>query len=206
MPLQNRVTPDGEIITTPARGLMYGNRGGSFHYDDRTLKSRHWASKQWICCVLEFKGRRRPLMRPGRFTELFFLDEATAFAAGHRPCFECRRADATRFAELWSEVHGGKGRASAPAMDEVLHRERCSAPDYCTASMPVASLPDGVFVRVNGKLAVVLGDSFLTWTPDGYAETLNRPTSGNTDVITPPSTVAVIHAGYRPALHPSSDQ
>ena len=191
MPLQNRVTPVGEVIFSPARGKMMGNRGGAFHRDDQTLKARQWASKQWICCVLEFKGRRRQLMQPGRFTELFLLDEATAFAAGHRPCFECRRADATRFAELWSAVHGGIGRASAPAMDEALHAERCSAPDRRKVNMPVASLPDGVFVRVNGQPAVVLGRSLLTWTPHGYSAVLDRPESSTIEMITPPSTVAV---------------
>ena len=98
MPLQNRVTPEGEIIATPHRGLMMGNRGGCFHLPDRTLGARRWATRQWIACVLEFKGRHRAaMMQPNRYTELFFLDEATALAAGHRPCFECRRRDAERF-------------------------------------------------------------------------------------------------------------
>ena len=100
MPLQNRVTPEGEIIATPHRGLLMGNRGGAFHLPDQTLGPRRWATRQWIACVLEFKGRHREVMRPNRYTELFFLDEATALAAGHRPCFECRRSDAERFAEL----------------------------------------------------------------------------------------------------------
>ena len=103
MPLQNRVRPDGEIIATPHRGLLLGNRGGAFHLPDRTLGTRRWASRQWIACVLEFKGRHRAaMMQPNRYTELFFLDEATALAAGHRPCFECRRRDAERFAALWA--------------------------------------------------------------------------------------------------------
>jgi hypothetical protein len=206
MPLQNRITPEGDIIATPARGLMLGNRGGQFHNDDQTLKSRHWASKQWICCVLQFKNRHRPVMTPRHYTELFFLDEATAFAAGHRPCFECRRADATRFAMLWSKVHGGAVRAAAPAMDDILHQERCSAPDRPVVSMPVASLPDGVIVRVHGTPAVVVGGALLIWTPHGYTGVLSRPASGNAEVITPPSTVAVIGAGYRPTLHPSSER
>ncbi|MCW5694862.1 MAG: hypothetical protein KIT48_21095 [Pseudolabrys sp.] len=103
MPLQNRVTPFADLIADPARGTLFGNRGGKFHRDDRTLGARRWASRQWICCVLDFKGRQRDVW--GRYyTELFFLDEVTAFAAGHRPCFECRRKDAQRFAELFASA------------------------------------------------------------------------------------------------------
>src|SRR6478609_10335022 len=120
MSLQNRVTPFGELISTSARGTLMGNRGGKFHAANRTLTSRRWASRQWICCVLDFKNRQRDVW--GRYyTELFFLDEVTAFAAGHRPCFECRRKDAERFALLFS---GKKQRASATAMDKTLHAER----------------------------------------------------------------------------------
>ncbi len=120
MPLQNRVDPFGELFATPARGTLLGNRGGKIHTDDRKLNRRRWASRQWICCVLDFKNRQRDVW--GRYyTELFFLDEVTAFAAGHRPCFECRRKDAERFAALFS---GKAERASAPAMDKILHAER----------------------------------------------------------------------------------
>jgi hypothetical protein len=105
MPLQNRVTPEGEIIATPHRGLMLGNRGGAFHLPSRTIGHRRWATRQWIACVLEFKGRHRAaMMQPNRYTELFFLDEATALSAGHRPCFECRRRDAEHFAALWGQI------------------------------------------------------------------------------------------------------
>jgi len=115
MPLQNRVTPEGEIIATPHRGLMLGNRGGAFHLPDRTLGHRRWATRQWIACVLEFKGRHRvAMMQPNRYTELFFLDEATALAAGHRPCFECRRRDAEHFAALWGQMRGWPAPARAP--------------------------------------------------------------------------------------------
>ncbi len=122
MPLQNRVDPFGQLIATPARGLLLGNRGGRFHRDDRTLGQRRWASRQWICCVLSFKGRHHPVWRD-RYTALFFLDEPTAFAAGHRPCFECRRADATAFAQKWAQAKGGDV-PRAPAMDLVLQGER----------------------------------------------------------------------------------
>jgi hypothetical protein len=120
VPLQNRVDPFGELVATPARGLLYGNRGGRFHRDDQTLGTRRWASRQWICCVLSFKNRHHEVWRD-RYTALFFLDEVTALAAGHRPCFECRRADATRFAAKWAEAK----RISvprAPEMDVVLQQ------------------------------------------------------------------------------------
>ena len=123
MALQNRVDPFGDLIATPARGTMYGNRGGKFHRDDKTLGARRWASRQWICCVLDFKGRRRDVW--GRFyTELFFLDEPTALAAEHRPCFECRRKDAETFAEKWREARRLSRLPYAPEMDDVLHDER----------------------------------------------------------------------------------
>src|ERR1700733_7595293 len=120
MPLQNRVSPSGDLIAVPARGLFLGNRGGRIHTDARTLTARRWASRQWICCVLEFRGRQRHVW--GRFyTELFFLDEPTAFAAGHRPCFECRRADALAFADAWRVARKLPERPRAEHMDDVLH-------------------------------------------------------------------------------------
>jgi hypothetical protein len=142
MPLQNRVTPSGEIIATPHRGLMMGNRGGCFHRPDQTLKARRWANRQWIACLLEFKDRRRQLMQPNRYTELFFLDEATALAAGHRPCFECRRASAVRFAELWTKTHHarrprtGHGHNSSPRAHRAVRRQPHVA--------ALVGLPDGV--------------------------------------------------------------
>src|SRR5688572_12995054 len=149
MPLQNRVTPEGEIVATPHRGLMMGNRGGCFHLPSRTLGARRWATRQWIACVLEFKGRHRPtMMQPNRYTELFFLDEATALAAGHRPCFECRRRDAERFAELWAGVQGRTERERAPAMDDALHAERLdTARRKVTFRARRADIPSGAFVR-----------------------------------------------------------
>src|ERR1041384_3793105 len=123
MPLQNRVDPFGNLFATPARGTLFGNRGGKFHRDDRTLGARRWTSRQWICCVLDFKGRQRDVW--GRYyTELFFLDEVTALAAGHRPCFECRRKDADEFATLWQEAFKLPNRPRAGDMDSVLHAER----------------------------------------------------------------------------------
>ena len=122
-PLQNRVDPFGELFATPARGLFMGNRGGRFHTDGRKLTQRRWASRQWICCVLDFKGRQRDVW--GRYyTELFFLDEVTALAAGHRPCFECRRKDAEAFAGAWQQAFRRPRRPRADEMDLVLHAER----------------------------------------------------------------------------------
>src|SRR5436853_817264 len=144
MTLQNRVDPFGELIAVPARGTLFGNRGGHFHRDDRTLSKRRWASRQWICCVLSFKGRHREVWRDG-YTELFFLDEVTALAAGHRPCFECRRADAKAFAEKWAEAK----RCDipyAPEMDLVLQSERLDGRVKRKHDMPIDGLPDGVML------------------------------------------------------------
>lgn len=211
MPLQNRVTPEGEIIATSHRGLLMGNRGGAFHAADRTIGSRRWATRQWIACVLDFKGRHREVMQPNRYTELFFLDEATALAAGHRPCFECRRADADRFAELWTKTHGGDERARAPAMDEVLHAERVDRDRRkVTFRARRGNIPSGAFVRYaqDGVLArpyLIVGNNLLGWEPVGYT-TLVSPSAitEEVEVLTPASIVAVLSAGYRPMLHPSA--
>src|SRR5436190_8603406 len=148
MPLQNRVDPFGELFATPARGLFMGNRGGRIHTDDKTLTKCRWASRQWICCVLDFKNRQRDVW--GRFyTELFFLDEMTALAAGHRPCFECRRKDAEHFAALWGQMRGWPAPARAPEMDLALHAERVGAQGQkITYRAQLSVLPDGTFVRL----------------------------------------------------------
>jgi hypothetical protein len=212
MPLQNRVTPEGEIIATRHRGLMMGNRGGCFHLPGKMLGARRWATRQWIACVLEFKGRHRPaMMQPNRYTELFFLDEATALAAGHRPCFECRRGDAERFAELWAKVHGGEARARAPAMDEVLQPERVGERgEKVTFRGRLADIPSGAFVRYPAEGAtkrpyLVVGNHLLAWDPAGYDGLVLRSSiAQELDVLTPRSIVAVLSAGYRPMLHPSA--
>lgn len=207
MPLQNRVTPEGEIISAEARGLMMGNRGGQLHGEDRTLSRRRWVSKQWICCRLEFNGRHRQVMAPHRYTELFFLDEATALAAGHRPCFECRRQDFVWFATLWARVHGHhEGRATAGDMDEVLQYERVDKAGHkVTYKASAASLPSGAFVRVEGLPHLVLASWLLEWTPGGYTTTRERPEHGQLEVLTPKSVVAVLSAGYCPTLHSSTE-
>ncbi|MFZ0064908.1 MAG: hypothetical protein WAK90_01945 [Pseudolabrys sp.] len=200
MPLPNRVDPFGDLFATPARGTLFGNRGGKFHRDDKTLGSRRWVSRQWICCVLKFKGRQRNVW--GRYyTELFFLDEVTAFAAGHRPCFECRRQDAERFAVLFS---GKKQRASADAMDRVLHAERLNGKAKRTRRRNLDSLPDGAMVALDGGVFAVRNNHLLPWTPSGYSASKPRPRNLEVDVLTPPSILSVLGRGYAPLWHPSA--
>ena len=200
MPLPNRVNPFGDLFATPARGTLFGNRGGKFHRDDKTLGSRRWVSRQWICCVLKFKGRQRNVW--GRYyTELFFLDEVTAFAAGHRPCFECRRRDAERFAVLFS---GKKQRASADAMDRVLHAERLNGKAKRAHRRSLNSLPDGAMVALDGEVFAVRDKHLLRWTPSGYSASKPRPRNLEVDVLTPPSILSVLGRGYTPLWHPSA--
>jgi hypothetical protein len=210
-PLRNRVTPEGEIVATVHRGLLMGNRGGVLHLPDRTLGARRWATKQWIACVLDFKGRHRQVMQPNRYTELFFLDEATALAAGHRPCFECRRADAERFAELWAQSQGRSARERAPAMDEALHAERLDRRGgKRTFRARRADLPSGTFVRYGlagegTRPCLIVGNHLMAWHPAGYASLITPGTTGEVvEVLTPPSIISVLSSGYRPMLHPSA--
>ncbi len=201
MALQNRVTPFGELIATPARGTMYGNRGGKFHRDDQTLGARRWASRQWICCVLSFKGRRHPVWRE-RYTGLFFLDEVTALAAGHRPCFECRRADANAFAEKWAETKNSDF-PYVDEMDRVLQAERLDGRKKRTHEARFENLPDGAFVARDDIACAVRGAHLLRWSENGYVEKIARP-RGAANVLTPPSIVGVLSAGYKPQWHPSA--
>ena len=162
MPLQNRVTPLGELVADPARGLVYGNRGCL--HDEAGRIRRPYAVKRWIACRLEFRGRRRSsLLQPGKYTELFFLDEATALAAGHRPCAECRREDYVRFQDLWRSL--GFGPTTAGAMDERLHAERLDGRAQRHHEAPFAGLPDGAFVVRDGAPWLVLGRELVAWTP-----------------------------------------
>lgn len=202
MALQNRVDPFGELIATPARGTMFGNRGGKFHRDDRTLGARRWASRQWICCVLSFKGRRHKVWGPG-YTDLFFLDEVTALAAGHRPCFECRRADAKAFAAAWAKAKT-IGIPYAPDMDVVLQDERLDGRAKRTHPVPIEELPDGAFIAIDGAAFALRGKKVLRWSASGYVETKQHP-RGIATVLTPPSIIAVLSAGYQPQWHPSAN-
>jgi hypothetical protein len=200
MPLQNRVTPTGDIISTPHRGLFTGNRGIIHDPATKTLLRKRWSSPAWITCLCEFRGWRRPVMARRSWTELFFLDEATAFAAGHRPCFFCRRDDAERFRNAWQAGNGASD-VSAKAMDAVLHRERLDRGNkrLHALPMPLAKLPDGAMVQQDDDCFLVAQGRALLWSPGGYvphARALDRPM-----LLTPPSTLRAIIAGYQPLLH-----
>jgi hypothetical protein len=200
MPLQNRVDPFGELLAVPGRGLFMGNRGGRFHTAAKTLTTRRWVSRQWICCVLDFRGRHRDVW--GRFyTELFFLDEPTAFAAGHRPCFECRRKAAEAFAEKWREARKLHVAPRAGEMDKALHRERLNGRRKRTYRLAIDTLPDGAFIAVEEGAYALRGGVLLRWTPQGYDARKVRPRSTTVDVLTPPSILAVLSAGYEPRWH-----
>jgi hypothetical protein len=202
VPLRNRVTPFGEIVAVPGRGLLMGNRG-VLHTPDRQIV-RDSQVRRWIACRLEFRGRHRQLLQPNRWTELFFLDEAAALAVGHRPCAECRHRDYVRFKDAWQLAHGA-GPWSADALDERLHRERRVGPwRKRTFSADLASLPDGTYVAVDGAAWLVLGEEIRAWAPDGYVARRPRPRSLLVTVLTPPSVVDVLRAGYEPMLHPSA--
>jgi hypothetical protein len=206
MPLQNRGTPFGDLIADPARGLVYGNRG-CLHDDTGQLR-RRYAGTRWIACRLRFRGwHRAPLMQPGRFTELFFLDEVTAFAAGHRPCALCRRDDYLRFTAIWRSMHPDQ--VGADAMDAQLHAERVD-PDtrgQRRHRAAIAGLPDGTLVVDGEDAYLVAGERMLRWTPSGYVGGRSRPRQGHVTVLTPPSLVGVLRTGWRsvvPFLHPSA--
>jgi hypothetical protein len=202
VPLQNRVTPLGELIASPERGLVYANRGCL--HDEAGRIRRRYNGRRWIACRLRFRGRRRaPLLQPGRYTELFFLDEATALAAGHRPCAECRREDYNRFMSSWRER--GLGPVGADAVDAQLHDERV---DPATRAHrlhreALSATPNGSFVLRGDAPWLVLGDQLLRWSVGGYVERVPRRRE-HAVVITPPSLVEVLRWGWRPLLHPSA--
>ena len=207
MPLQNRVTPLGELVADSGRGLVYGNRG-CLHDAEGRIR-RVYQVRRWIACRLEFRGwRRAPLMQPGRFTELFFLDEATALASGHRPCAECRREDYDRFTGRWRELHAESG---ADTIDLRLHGERLDVKTRVRRlhDAPFDGLPDGAFVLHGGMPKLVLGEALLPWSVGGYGPREPRP-GGRATLITPPSLAAVLRAGWKPAtvpfLHPTTDR
>jgi hypothetical protein len=206
MPVQNRVTPLGELIADPARGLVYGNRGCLHDADGRIRRA--FAGRRWISCRLRFRGwHRGPLLQPGRFTELFFLDEVTAMAAGHRACALCRREDYRRLTEVWGRRHPGP--VGADRIDAVLHEERIDAStrERRLHDLPFDALPDGAFVLRDAAPNVVLGRRLLRWTPAGYAPGEPRPRGGTASVLTPPSLVHLLREGWDPVvplLHPSA--
>src|SRR5438093_11267003 len=206
MPLQNRVTPLGELVADPARGLVYGNRG-CLHDAGGRIR-RRYNGKRWIACRLRFRGwHRAPLLQPGRFTELFCLDEATALAAGHRPCALCRREDYNRFTAVWRELHPED--AGVDAIDGRLQRERIApgTRDQLHHEAPFDELPDGAFVLHDGEARIVVGDRLLRWTAAGYVAPAPKPTNSTACVVTPPSLVALLRSQWQPSvplLHPSA--
>lgn len=196
MPLQNRVTPTGEIVALDARGTFMGNRG-ILHDAHRQLGRARWRHQAWITCVLTFTARKRIVMAPGKYTELFFTDEAVSLAAGHRPCAECRRADYVRFRDAFCTAQGQ--RLSAPEIDRVLHRSRVNAwsRNQITYEADFADLPEGVFFRVSGDGAplVAAGGRVWGWRAGGYEPGFER-VSGRVEVLTPRPTVDALRAGY----------
>jgi hypothetical protein len=202
MPLQNRVTPTGDVIATPQRGLFTGNRGIIHDPATKTLLKKRWSSPAWITCVCEFRGWRRKVMGTHSWTELFFLDEATALAAGHRPCFFCRRDDANRFRAAWEKGNGVKD-IRAKEIDAVLHGERLErgTKRLHPLPMPMADLPDGAMVLAGEESFLIVQGWALQWSMAGY----QRPEVAIHDamLLTPPSTLRALGAGYRAVLHPS---
>jgi hypothetical protein len=210
MPRQNRVTPFGDIVATPERGTFMGNRG--ILHDAEGRIRRAWQVKRWLVCVLEFRGRKRQVMTPGRYTELFFLDEATALAAGHRPCAECRHDRFLDFCNAWASAIAADRRSARPNAKEIdarLHVERiASGRSKRTFIAALDDLPDGVIVAVAAwgeRPYLVRADYLLAWSPGGYGERRRRPRSEAVRVLTPKSTVETIRAGYVPEIHPSAE-
>jgi hypothetical protein len=169
------------------------------------LTQRRWVSRQWICCVLDFKGRHRRVWG-NSYTELFFLDEVTALAAGHRPCFECRRPDALVFAECWRQAFKLRARPRADDMDARLHRERLDGRSKHRHALAIDDLSDGAVIAVRDDAFAVRGNLLLPWTPTAYAAGQRRPRGRTVVVLKPPAILAVLSAGYRPQWHPSADR
>lgn len=204
MPLQNRVNPFGDIVAIAQRGLFMGNRGILHDPATRTLLRRRWTNKAWIVCTCSFRGVRRQVMGRRSWTELFFLDEAVAFAAGHRPCYYCRRDAAREFAAAWGRAHGQRA-VGARRIDEVLHAQRLHGgrKHIHALAEPVAELPDGAMVVSSGEAYLVARGKMFRWTEAGYE---NPATALRAEgLLTPPATVATLRAGYRCSLHPVLD-
>ncbi|HWB48473.1 MAG TPA: hypothetical protein VG651_05145 [Stellaceae bacterium] len=200
MPLQNRVTPFGDIVAIPQRGLFTGNRGIIHDPATRTLLGRRWASKAWLICRLDYRGRRRVVMGGRSWTELFFLDEAIALAAGHRPCFFCRRGSAEAFRAAWGTAKNERP-PLATEMDAALHAERLQRrrKRIHAATGPVEALPDGAVIIAAGEAYTLAGGKAFRWTAQGYGEAQRIPRADG--LLTPPSTLLAMRAGYRPVLH-----
>jgi hypothetical protein len=200
--LQNRVDPFGNIIMTKARGAWMGNRG-ILHNDEQEVL-RPYKLNAWITCKLEFKGRRREVMAPKRYTELFFLDEATSFAAGHRPCFECRRNDYNRFKTLWlkgNPQYNFDEKTTIKEIDDILHQERMDDNNTkVTYEENIDAIPNGTFVLIDNKPYLVFGKNIYLWTPFGYEKGMALPNAEKLTVLTPRSVVNTFRAGYLPQI------
>jgi len=201
VPRRNRVTPFGDIVATPARGLLFGNRGVLHDADGQLVRT--WQVRRWIACVLEFRGRHRELLQPGRYTELFLLDEATALAAGHRPCKECRYPDHQRFRQAWQAARGGD-LPRADDIDRVLHAERLDGRAKRKHPARLGDLPDGAMIGEDGSAWLVSGRRLLLWTPFGYGAERRLPASATVAALTPPSVLGAIRGGYAVQRHPSA--
>jgi hypothetical protein len=200
MAKQNRITPFGEIIATPERGSFFGNRG-VLHDDEGNIR-RAWQVKRWLLCLLEFRDRKRPILKPGHYTALFFLDEATGLAAGHRPCSECRHDRYQAFRSVWPA-----GPLPAADLDIQLHAERMNldgSKRVFEASLD--DLPDGVIVTLVGQACLLWKGRLLAWSPAGYRDRLPSPKGGRVAILTPRSTVEAIRAGYVPKVHASAEE
>jgi len=202
MPLQNRVTPFSDIVAIAQRGLFTGNRGIIHHPATKTLLKKRWATKAWLICVCDYRGRRREVMGGRSWTELFFLDEAVALAAGHRPCFFCRRQCAEAFRAAWAKARGGRA-PLAPEMDAVLHEERLDHGRKRLHAVPgdVSKLPDGAVIAAAGEAYTIARGRAFRWGAQGYERVWEISRADG--LLTPPSTLLAIRAGYRPALHPA---
>jgi hypothetical protein len=196
MPHRNRVDPFGEIVAIPQRGRWMGNRG-ILHVD--TTIVRPWQHRHWIICETEYKDWRAPQWLPGRYTPLFFLDEAVALAAGHRPCALCRYQRWRAFLDAWRSATGD-ATAARDAVDRRLQRDRRDDNRaQRTHTRSWRDLPAGTFVVVDDTAMRVNADELRPWTPDGYRAPLRRPSRGDVEVLTPAVTVDVLAAGYRPS-------
>ncbi|WP_394690546.1 hypothetical protein [Hoeflea sp.] len=207
MPLQNRVDPSGRIVRHAARGLFMGNRGGALHNADQQIV-RVQKSKTWITCLTEYKNRKRKLMQPGGYTELFFLDEAVSLSAGHRPCFECRRQDALAFGAALARARG-MARLSAPQIDDLLEADRMIPADHPSRQVSMnrmGSLPDGAFVRNGDHHFVVRSGQLLRWSFEGYehVDSAALMNDQSFDLATPGASLEALRHGYRPVFHPSA--
>jgi len=197
MTLRNRVHPDGQITDTPMRGTFTGNRG-ILHTADKVMGNAVWKHRAWICCTLDWQNRRRPVMTGRNWTELFFLDEAVAMAAGHRPCAYCRRSNYNAFSNAWG------AKLKAPQMDTTLHAARAihGARRLQTHTADAAQLPAGSFIKTN-EISLLTTDAARPYTPNGYGPPKPRPI-GHITVLTSPPMLNVLRGGYAPTLHPSA--